>query len=109
MKSSKNFLLLIIVEMPFMFGRVVSSITSTDCAHYLIHYFHNVHIFNTHDIKVYTLQKYEAFITSHTNTTTVDINTNNIILIKSIMYIDRVAIMKIEHHNIKTFQQEIHF
>lgn len=104
MKSSKNFLLLIFVEMPFTFGRVAPSITSTYGAHYLIHYFHNVHIINTHDITVYTMQKYEAFITSHTYTTTVDINTNNIILIKSAMYVYRVVIMKTEHHNIKTFQ-----
>ena len=72
--------------MPFMFGRVVPNHTSIDGAHYLTHYFHNVHIINTHDIKVYTLQKYKAFIASHTYTTTVDINTNNKILIKSTMY-----------------------
>ena len=36
-KISKNFLLLIFLEMPFMSGRVVSSLTSIDGAHYLIH------------------------------------------------------------------------
>jgi len=90
--------------MPFRFGRVIPSLTSIDGVHYLIHWFHTVHIINTHDIKDYTLQKYEEFITSHTYTTTADINTNNIILIKSTMYIDRAAIMKTWHHNIKTFQ-----
>ena len=35
-KSNKNFLFLIFLEIPFMFGRVVPRLTSIDGAHYLI-------------------------------------------------------------------------